>query len=154
MGNINNQNNFIEMKNTLKDFSGIRALSNISFNVRKAEIHCLVGENGAGKSTLLKILSGAYRPDSGEIILEGQIFKTLPPKLSQELGINIIYQENLLVPSMNIIENMFIGHEITNRFGFIKWKEMSRLVQDEMAFLGIHLNPYRKIEDLSVSEQQ
>jgi len=154
MGNINNQNNFIEMKNIMKDFSGIRALSNISFNVRKGEIHCLVGENGAGKSTLMKILSGAYSPDSGEIIIDGQIFKTLTPKLSQELGINIIYQENLLVPSMNIIENMFIGHEITNRFGFIKWKEMSRLVQDEMAFLGIHLNPYRKIEDLSVSEQQ
>src|SRR5690625_5373502 len=120
MGNINKQNNFIEMKNIMKDFSVIRALSNISYNVRKGEIYCLVGENGAGKSTLMKILSGAYSPDSGEIIIDGQIFKTLTPKLSQELGINIIYQENLLVPSMNIIENMFIGHEITNRFGFIK----------------------------------
>ncbi|MGM8364887.1 sugar ABC transporter ATP-binding protein [Virgibacillus sp. W0181] len=145
---------FIEMKNIVKSFSGIRALSDITFDVEPGEIHCLVGENGAGKSTLMKILSGAYKPDSGEIVVDETSHPALSPQLAQELGINIIYQENLLVPTMNIIENIFIGHEMTSRLGFIDRKTMVKRTKAEMDFLGIELNPYRTIENLSVAEQQ
>lgn len=145
---------FIEMRNITKSFSGVNALSNITFNVRQGEIHCVVGENGAGKSTLMKVLTGAYTPDSGEILINGTSYRALTPQLAQQLGINIIYQENLLVPTMTIVENIFVGHELTNRFGMIDFKAMLKKTKEEMAFLGIEMNPFRKIEDLSVAEQQ
>lgn len=76
----------LEMKNIQKEFSGVYALSGISFDLYEGEIHCLVGENGAGKSTLMKVLSGAYTPTSGSICLNGKEYKTLTPTLSRELG--------------------------------------------------------------------
>lgn len=145
---------FIEMRNISKSFTGVHALSDITFNVQKGEIHCVVGENGAGKSTLMKVLTGAYTPDDGEILVESKSYKTLTPQLAQHLGINIIHQENLLVPSMTIVENIFVGHELTNRFGFVDSKAMLNKTKEEMAFLGIEMNPFRKIENLSVAEQQ
>lgn len=154
MNNKDSKHLLIEMKNIVKSFSGIKALSNITFDVEQGEIHCLVGENGAGKSTLMKILSGAYRPDSGEIVVNGESYSTLTPQLAKDLGINIIYQENLLVPTMNIIENIFIGHEMTKGFGFVDYRTMLKRTKQEIDFLGIDLDPYRKIEHLSVAEQQ
>lgn len=144
----------IEMKNIVKSFSGVRALDGITFDLYQGEIHCLVGENGAGKSTLMKVLSGAYSPDSGEIAVDGVAHRTLSPKLSQSLGINIIYQENLLVPTMNVVENIFIGQEKADAVGFTKFNEMLEITRNEIDYLGINLNPMRTIETLSVAEQQ
>jgi ribose transport system ATP-binding protein len=149
-----NRKMLIEMKNINKSFSGVYALSDITFDVRQGEIHCLVGENGAGKSTLMKVLAGAYTPDGGDIVVDGSHHKTLTPQLAKQLGINIIYQENLLVPTMTIVENIFVGQELTTRMGFIDTKAMVKKTQEEMAFLGIEMDPYRKIEHLSVAEQQ
>lgn len=145
---------FIEMKHIVKSFSGVRALSDITLDVYAGEVHCLVGENGAGKSTLMKVLSGAYSPDSGKIAVGGEEYSTLTPQLARQCGINIIYQENLLVPTMNIVENIFVGHEKTNRFGFVDRKAMLAKTMEDMKFLGIELDPYRRIEHLSVAEQQ
>lgn len=145
---------FIIMKDIFKSFSGVRALSGISLDVLPGEIHSLVGENGAGKSTLMKILAGAYTPDSGSITVCGEIYNSLTPYLAKELGISIIYQENLLVPVMNIVENIFIGHEMANRFGFSDFKSMLKRTEKEMKLLGITLDPYKRIEELSVAEQQ
>lgn len=142
------------MNEIKKEFSGVYALSGITFELYRGEIHCLVGENGAGKSTLMKVLSGAYRPTSGSIEVEGKSYETLTPNLSKELGINIVYQENDLVASMNVVENIYVGNEKANRFGFVKFKEMLEETQRQIEELGIQMNPLTKIENLSVSDQQ
>lgn len=148
------QKPILEMKGIKKEFSGVYALSGITFDLYQAEVHCLVGENGAGKSTLMKVLSGAYAPSEGEICLDGKVYQTLTPNSSKELGINIVYQENDLVPSMNVVENIYVGNEATKGFGFVDFKRMRRETVKQMEDLGIHLDPDTKIEDLSVSDQQ
>lgn len=147
-------NPVLKMNEIKKEFSGVYALSGITFDLYRGEIHCLVGENGAGKSTLMKVLSGAYRPTSGTIEVEGKSYETLTPNLSKELGINIVYQENDLVASMNVVENIYVGNEKANRFGFVKFKEMLEETQKQIKELGIQINPLTKIENLSVSDQQ
>lgn len=144
----------LKMNEIKKEFSGVYALSGITFDLYQGEIHCLVGENGAGKSTLMKVLSGAYQPTSGSIEVEGKSYETLTPNLSKELGINIVYQENDLVASMNVVENIYVGNEKANRFGFVKFKEMLQETQRQIKELDIQINPLTKIENLSVSDQQ
>ncbi len=149
-----NSKPILKMNEIKKEFSGVYALSGITFDLYKGEIHCLVGENGAGKSTLMKVLSGAYRPTSGSIEVEGKSYETLTPNLSKELGINIVYQENDLVPGMNVVENIYVGNEKANRFGFVKFKEMLKETQRQIEELNIQINPLTRIENLSVSDQQ
>lgn len=142
------------MKDIKKEFSGVWALSGITFEVYPGEIHCLVGENGAGKSTLMKVLSGAYTPTEGTITVDGKEYSKFDPFLSKQLGINIVYQENDLVPSMDVVENIFVGNEKTNGLGIIDYPAMRKETQRQMDDLGIHLKLDTKIENLSVSDQQ
>lgn len=137
-----------------KSFSGVRALTDVSIDIAPGEIHSICGENGAGKSTLMKILSGAYQPDSGTIVFDGVEHESLDPFLAQDLGINIIYQENLLVPTMSVLENMFIGREPTRGGLLMDFATMRRRMDEELEFLGISLDASRRIETLSVAEQQ
>lgn len=99
----------VEMKDIRKEFPGVVALDQVSFDVKAGEVHLLLGENGAGKSTLMKILSGIYTPTSGRIVMGGQEYAALTPKKSKELGISIIYQELSVVNELSIAENMFVG---------------------------------------------
>ena len=117
----------LEMRQITKEFPGVRALDNVTFSVKRGEIHCLVGENGAGKSTLMKILSGVYPYGSysGEILINGQSQRFFGIADSERVGIGIIYQELALVPEMTIYENIFLGHEIC-RNGIIDWNETIR----------------------------
>ena len=142
------------MKDIKKEFSGVWALSGITFEVYPGEIHCLVGENGAGKSTLMKVLSGAYTPTEGTITVDGKEYSKFDPFLSKQLGINIVYQENDLVPSMDVVENIFVGNEKTKGLGIIDYPAMRKETQRQMDDLGIHLKLDTKIENLSVSDQQ
>lgn len=144
----------IALRNICKSFGGIRALDEVSFDVLPGEVHGLCGENGAGKSTLMKILSGAYRPDSGQIVIGGAAHSGLTPGLAQELGINIIYQENLLVPAMSVLENMFVGQEPVVGGIFVDYRSMQTKLQEELDFLQISLNPRTRVENLSVAQQQ
>lgn len=144
----------IDMKSIKKLFSGVVALSNISFNLYQGEIHCLVGENGAGKSTLMKILSGAYVPDGGEIVIAGKTFTSLTPHISEENRIVIIPQENFLVNCMSVTENIFVGHEITNQYGLIDKGEMQKRVKELLVEFDVAINPQRTVETLSISEKQ
>lgn len=144
----------VSMTRISKSFPGVKALSDITFDLFPGEIHCLVGENGAGKSTLMKILSGAYLPDLGVIAIDGKEYSALNPRLSQELGISIIYQENHLIPTMSVAENIFVGVEKTKRFGVLDRRRTVREAEQEIANLGIELNAMRRVEDLSVAEQQ
>ena len=109
----------LEMKNITKEFPGVKALQNVSFQVSEGEIHCLVGENGAGKSTLMKVLSGVYPHGTytGDILFDGKVQKFSGISDSEKAGIAIIYQELALVPEMTVYENIFLGNEI--RKGFI-----------------------------------
>ena len=106
----------LEMNNITKDFSGVKALDNVNFKVKRGEIHSICGENGAGKSTLMKILSGLYSYGNydGDIIYDGQLCKFSNIRDSEEKGIVIIHQELALSQNLSIEDNIFLGHEITN----------------------------------------
>lgn len=144
----------IAIKKISKSFSGVYALREVGFEVLPGEVHGVCGENGAGKSVLMKILAGAYQPDSGSLVVDGVEHSSLTPILAQTLGINIIYQENLLVPTMSVLENMFVGHEPRRGGLFVDFPRMRERIATEMDFLGIYLNPDRKVENVSVAEQQ
>lgn len=149
-----NQKPVISMRGIKKEFSGVWALSGITFDVYAGEVHCLVGENGAGKSTLMKVLSGAYTPTEGTIEIDGTSYQKLTPTLSKSLGINIVYQENDLVPSMDVVENIYVGNEIVKGPGLIDYKAMAQATRRQMDELGIQLDLHTKIEHMSVSDQQ
>lgn len=144
----------LEVQNITKYFGELKVLSDVSLKIEKSEIISIVGENGAGKSTLMKILSGALSPSSGNIIFDSKEYKTFTPKLSKNLGIDIIYQENILVAMMSIVENIFVGREITKHHGIIDRKKMLNIAQDGLDFLSLKLDLNKTIENLSVAEQQ
>ncbi|MBT3320609.1 MAG: sugar ABC transporter ATP-binding protein, partial [Clostridia bacterium] len=143
----------IEMNNIVKTFFGVKALDKMTLDLYKGEIHCLVGENGAGKSTLMKVLSGAYIPDSGTMVVGNKEYTRMTASLSRELGINIIYQENILVPWMNVVENIFVGQEIA-KGGFSSFKSQFRIAQELCDSLGIELPLNTTVYKLSVAQQQ
>ncbi len=145
----------LEMKNITKEFPGVKALNNVSFQVAEKEIHCLVGENGAGKSTLMKVLSGVYPHGSytGDILLNGieQQFSGIHD--SEKAGIAIIYQELALVPQMTVYENIFLGHEIGNN-SIIDWNESVKRATEMLKKVGLDINPSEKVKNLGVGKQQ
>src|SRR5512135_2331544 len=115
----------LEMKNIIKEFPGVKALNNVSFQVAEGEIHCLVGENGAGKSTLMKVLSGVYPYGDykGDIVINGEIQRFSGINDSEKVGIAIIYQELALVPELTVYENIFLGNEISKNGITVDWNE-------------------------------
>lgn len=145
----------LEMRQITKEFPGVRALDNVTFSVKRGEIHCLVGENGAGKSTLMKVLSGVYPYGtySGEILIDGQPQRFNSIADSERAGIGIIYQELALVPEMTVYENIFLGHEI-NHNGLIDWNETIHRADLMLRKVRLTVNPATKIRDLGVGKQQ
>lgn len=125
----------LEVKNVSKEFPGVKALENISFDLFKGEVHAIVGENGAGKSTLIKTLTGAYVPDKGEIIIFGKRYEKLEPILTQQLGVTAVYQEMVLANDLNVADNVFLGIE-PSRAGFIKNTEKRAKVIELMKSIG------------------
>lgn len=111
----------LSIKEVSKSFSGVQVLKDIHLNLYPGEVHCLIGENGAGKSTLIKIISGAYQPDGGTIIYLGNTLKNIAPRWARENGINTIYQEIDLIPSLSVAENISLGNEPLTRNGDIDW---------------------------------
>jgi ribose transport system ATP-binding protein len=146
----------LRLEGISKSFPGVRALHNVHMEVRRGEVHALLGENGAGKSTLMKILSGAYTRDSGEIIWEGRPIVIHNPREAQDLGIGIIYQEFNLVPQLSIAENVWISREpFRNRaLQWLDWKEMRRATQALLDELHLDLDPRRPVAGLGVAQQQ
>lgn len=145
----------LKMENIVKEFSGIRALSNVNFEVKKGEIHALVGENGAGKSTLMKVLSGVYSfgEYSGNIVYKGNVSKFKNIKESEEKGIVIIHQELALVPYLSIADNIFLGNEQASR-GVINKNKTNKQVNELMNTVGLDENPQTLIKDIGVGKQQ
>jgi len=145
----------LEMKNISKTFPGVKALSDVSFEVSDGDIHCLVGENGAGKSTLMKVLSGVYPHGdySGEILFEGKVQRFKGIADSERAGIAIIYQELALVPEMSIYENIFLGHEI-RKGPAVDWNETIKMASEMLKKVRLDINPATKVRDLGVGRQQ
>jgi putative multiple sugar transport system ATP-binding protein len=146
----------LEMRNITKTFPGVKALSNVNFQVEKGEIHCLVGENGAGKSTLMKVLSGVYPfgEYSGDIVLNGEVQKYSSISDSEKAGIAIIYQELALIPDMTVYENIFLGHEI-KKGRIIDWNETIQRAGEMLKMVKLNnVNPATKVKDLGVGKQQ
>ena len=145
----------LEMKHITKEFPGVKALDDVSFQVMEDEIHCLVGENGAGKSTLMKVLSGVYPYGdySGDILFNGEIQTFRGIHDSENAGIAIIYQELALVPEMTVYENIFLGHELKKGIT-IDWNETIKQASELLAKVNLDINPATKVKDLSVGRQQ
>src|SRR5713226_6028097 len=137
-----------------KAFSGIQALSGVSFDLRQGEIHALVGENGAGKSTLIKIVAGAYLPDSGVIEIDGVGHAALTPEQARHLGVGVVYQEFNLLPELSVAENIFLGDQPTGWLGLLDARHRRRRTLTLLNRLGAHLDPDRIVKHLTVGEQQ
>jgi len=146
----------LEMKEITKEFPGVKALENVTFQVKRGEIHALVGENGAGKSTLMKILSGlhVHGTYSGDVILNGNIQAFNSPRDSEKAGIAIIYQELALVKYMTIAENIYLGDEICKAKGVINWDKTFRETVRVLKEVGLSMNPAARILDLGMGSQQ
>ena len=145
----------LEMKSITKSFPGVKALNNVSFQVARGEVHCLVGENGAGKSTLMKVLSGVYPHGeyTGDILFDGRIQKFNGIADSEAAGIAIIYQELALFPELSVYENVLLGHEITKGLT-IDWNETIKKSTEMLKNVGLNINPESKVKDLGVGQQQ
>lgn len=144
----------LQMQRIGKTFPGVVALDEVNFELRKGEVHILLGENGAGKSTLMKILSGAYQKSSGQILLNGREIEIRNPKHAQELGIGIIYQELNLVPQLSAAENIFLGREPVNYPGLIDRKAMQREAARTLTDLGVEIDVRKPVRELSIAQQQ
>ena len=145
----------LEMRNITKVFPGVKALDNVSFQVRRGEIHALVGENGAGKSTLMKVLSGVYPHGSytGEIFFEGAECHFRDVSQSEKVGLVIIHQELALIPTLSIAENIFLGNEHAQN-GVINWFQAIAHTRDLLGKVGLQESPNTLITDISVGKQQ
>jgi ribose transport system ATP-binding protein len=147
-------NRILEMKNISKVFPGVRALENVSFDCIKGEVHALVGENGAGKSTLMKILVGAYQPDEGTILFDGQPVRIASPHDAQVLGISVIYQEFNLLPYLTVAENLFVGRVPRRNRVFVDWPRLRQDAEKLLARLDIDIPIDWPVSALSVAQQQ
>ena len=148
------QNDIIlSMQNICKAFPGVRALQDVDFNLRKGEIHALMGENGAGKSTLVKVLTGVYTKDSGEIHITGikKEISIKSPQEAQNLGISTVYQEITLCPNLTVAENMFIGR---GNYRFVNWHTMEKKTTEILNKLNIPARATQQLATCSLAVQQ
>ena len=145
--------NILEIHDLTKTYPGVIALDNVSINIKKGEVHALVGENGAGKSTLIKTITGASKPDSGKIIFEGKEYPFMTPRLSGDLGIEAIYQEFNLATSLYVQENIFMGTRI-NKGIFIDTKALLKKSKEVLDNFNVEIDPLVPVGSLSVAYMQ
>ncbi|MCC5973594.1 MAG: sugar ABC transporter ATP-binding protein [Rubellimicrobium sp.] len=147
----------VEMRNIVKRFGSVEALSGVSMTVRKGEVLGLLGDNGAGKSTLVKTLAGVHDPDQGDIIVRGQKVSPWTPMAARDAGIETVFQDRALAPQHSIVTNIFMGREITNGLGLLKVQEQideaNRLMR-EIGFTSKVFNPESTVGHLSGGERQ
>src|SRR3954467_2636413 len=141
------------MEGINKAFPGVVALSDAWLRVGRGEVHALVGENGAGKSTLIKILTGAYRRDSGTITFDGRQIDFTTPQQAQANGAHTIYQEVNLVPYRSVTENIFMGREL-RPWGLIDWPRMNAQAPRILRRFGIEIDVTRPLMSLNIAVQQ
>ena len=144
----------LQVRGLSKSFSGVRALTSVQLQLRRGEVHALMGENGAGKSTFMKILIGLHTPDSGEILFDGSALKAGSVGEVLKRGISMIHQEMLLVPELTVAQNIFLGREPTRGLGWLNERAMQTQAADLLAQLGVNVLPNTRMKHLRVAEQQ
>lgn len=144
----------LEMRNVSKAFPGVQALSHVDFDLRKGEVHALLGENGAGKSTLIKVLGGIYPIDEGEIFIEGEKQNIASVQDAKNLGICIIHQELVLVPHLTVAENIFLGREFAGRAHFLDKARMLAEARKLLQRYDLDIDPQTLVANLTIAQQQ
>ncbi|GAA1354866.1 sugar ABC transporter ATP-binding protein [Streptomyces beijiangensis] len=150
---MSNPDELLRIESIRKTFPGVVALDSVDFDLRRGEVHVLLGENGAGKSTLIKMLSGAYRPDSGRILADGEEVRIHGAQDAERLGIATIYQEFNLVPDLTVAENIFLGRQ-PRRFGMIDRKRMESDAEKLLSRVGLDISPRTKVRELGIARLQ
>lgn len=147
------ERNILELKHISKQYTGVKALDDVSISFRRGEVHALMGENGAGKSTLIKTLSGAIQPNDGEIVFEGTTYTHMEPHQAMELGIHVIYQEFNMMPELSVAENIFMGQQLGGGILFNKsiTEERAQKILDGM---HVKINAKETVKNLSVANMQ
>ncbi len=145
--------NVLEIKDLVKDFPGVRAVNNVSFDIKRNTIHCLVGENGAGKSTLIKILTGAYARTSGRILLNGEEYNPRSTRDGKQKGISTLFQELNVVDQLTVEENLTLGMEDTT-FGFLRKTDKINKMISVMHNIEPSIKPEQLVSTLSVAKKQ
>lgn len=144
----------LEARNITKAYAGVRALSGVSFDLRKGEVHALVGENGAGKSTLIKVMTGAVAADSGTVSVAGEPVAVMSPATSHALGIAAIYQQPALFPHLTVAENIAFALEPVGAWRFIDWSRRRQAAHELLSRVGAGIDADRLVDSLSMPEQQ
>jgi general nucleoside transport system ATP-binding protein len=143
----------LELRGITKQFPGVLANDNVDFDLRRGEVHALLGENGAGKSTLMNIVYGLYRPDEGEILLKGKRVSFSSSKDAIQAGIGMVHQHFMLIPVMTVAENIILAEEPTHA-GLLDQEAAEKRVQELANSFNFHIDPHAKIENIGVGQQQ
>ena len=143
----------LSLENITKRYPGVLALNNVSLDFIEGEVHALLGENGAGKSTLIKAIAGAINLDGGMIHVGGQDHKQMTPHLSRSLGIEVIYQEFNLVPTMSAAENIFLGDRVSEK-KLVDYSAMRSKAREIFELFNVDINPNALVRELSPAQRQ
>lgn len=149
-----NKDIILKLDGITREFPGVRALDAVSFDVRRGEVHALVGENGAGKSTLMHILGGVMHQTSGTIFLDGEPVSFRSARDAQRRGIRVVYQELSIVPNLTVAENIFANCQPVDRFGFVRRKELNRQAAEMIALFGEDIDPDIPASMLTIGKRQ
>ncbi|MFD8704119.1 sugar ABC transporter ATP-binding protein [Kitasatospora sp. NPDC059648] len=150
---MSNADELLRIEGIRKTFPGVVALDGVDFDLRRGEVHVLLGENGAGKSTLIKVLSGAHTPDEGRVLVGGEEVRIRGAQDSERLGIATIYQEFNLVPDLTVAENIFLGRQ-PRRFGVIDRKRMEADASELLERVGLGVSPRARVRELGIARLQ
>lgn len=143
----------LELKGITKIFPGVKALNNVQFQLRRGEVHALMGENGAGKSTFIKVITGVHAAEEGHMYLNGQEVHFKGPKDALNAGISAVYQHPTTYPELTVTENIFMGHEFKNH-GMLQWRTMNQEAKKLLDRLDADFKPTDEMGALSVAQQQ
>jgi len=144
----------LQARNISKFFPGVKALEDVSITIRSGEVLGVLGENGAGKSTLLNVLCGRYKPDNGEISINGEEVNIQGVKHAFELGIAIVHQELMLHNNLSVAENVYMGRLPTNKFGKVQYGKLFTQTDELLKQFGFNIDPKQEVRFLSIAEQQ
>ena len=148
------ENYALQLRHITKSFPGVKALNDVSFDVRYGTVHSIVGENGAGKSTLMKIINGMHMPNSGEILVNGEKQHITSPQIAKKLGISMIFQELVYAPNLSVAENLCLGDPPRTKVGFVDWKTMREQADEILKIEHIHTTPNAMMYTVPISDAQ
>ncbi len=144
----------VELKNISKSYTGNLVLNNVRLSIQPGQIHALIGENGAGKSTLMKILIGVEKADRGEIVVDDVTRNWRSPDDARNAGLAMVFQELSLIPTLSVIENVFLGRLLRKQSGFLDWQKMKRQVEKIFEEIEFPIDVEKTVEELSIAQKQ